>query len=190
MLGHFKKLFSVLLVAVIFAAAVALPNVTTAANPAKPVFKIVKRAKKSVTLKINKTKNATGYQVFIANSKNSKYKQTAASRMRTVKITKLKKDKAYYIKIRAFKTVGYHITYGKFSKAIKVDKYSKKKPKPKPTQKPSAKPDTSTGSAIGDAEPDTSTDSAIGDTEEPSKTVETRIIIPVLVMKEKLDVRY
>lgn len=126
---YFKKIFSVVLAAVLLVTATAPSGVIAASRPGRPSFKVVKRAKKSVTLKINKTRNATGYQIFIANSKNGKYKQTAATRIRTVKITKLKKDKAYYVKTRAFKTVGYHITYGRFSKVIKVDKYGKK-PKP------------------------------------------------------------
>lgn len=126
---YFKKIFSVVLAAVLLVTATAPSGVIAASRPGRPSFRVVKRAKKSVTLKINKTRNATGYQIFIANSKNGKYKQTAATRIRTVKITKLKKDKAYYVKTRAFKTVGYHITYGRFSKVIKVDKYGKK-PKP------------------------------------------------------------
>lgn len=136
MLKYFKKICSVVLVAVLIVTVTVPSGVVAASKPGRPSFKVVKRAKKSVTLKINKTKNATGYQIFIANSKHGKYKQTAATRIRTVKISKLKKDKSYYIKIRAFKTVGYHITYGKFSKIIKVDKYGKK-PKPE-TSKPGA----------------------------------------------------
>lgn len=153
MLGYFKKLFSILLAAVVLVTAVATPDTALAAGPARPVFKVVKRAKKSVTLKINKTRNATGYQIFIANSKRGKYRQTAASRIRTVKITKLKKNNVYYVKIRAFKTVGYHITYGKFSKIIKIEKYGKKKPTP------STVPDVPTGSAIGEVQdPEESTE--------------------------------
>ncbi len=129
MLKYFKKIFSVVLAAVLLVTATAPSGAIAASKPGRPSFKVVKRAKKSVTLKINKTKNATGYQIFIANSKHGKYKQTAASRIRTVKITKLKKDKVYYVKARAFKTVGYHITYGKFSKIVKIDKFGKK-PKP------------------------------------------------------------
>ena len=123
---YFKKIFSVVLAAVLLITATAPSGVIAASRPGRPSFKVVKRAKKSVTLKINKTKNATGYQIFIANSKNGKYKQTAASRIRKVQITKLKKDKVYYVKARAFKTVGYHITYGKFSKVVKIDKFGKK----------------------------------------------------------------
>ncbi len=152
MFGYFKKLFCVVLAAVMLTTAATSPYTAMAASPARPSFKLVKRAKKSVTIKINKTKNATGYQIFIANSRNGKYKQTAASRIRMVKITKLKKNKVYYIKIRAFKTVGYHITYGKFSKVMKIDKYGKKKPVPSIT-------------------PDVPTGSAIDETQEPSETL-------------------
>jgi len=126
MTKYFKKIFSVVLAAVVLVTATAPSGVIAASVPGRPSFKVAKRTKKSVTLKINKTRNATGYQIFIANSKHGKYKQTAAARIRTVKITKLKKDKVYYVKARAFKTVGYHITYGRFSKAVKIDKYGKK----------------------------------------------------------------
>ena len=130
--GYFKRIFSVILAVVMIVTCIASCEVTAAARPARPTFKITKRAKKSVTLKIDKTRNATGYQIFISNSNHRKYQQTAASRIRTVKITKLKKDKTYYLKIRAFKTVGYHITVGKFSKVLKVDKYGSKTEKPEP----------------------------------------------------------
>lgn len=145
--GYFKKLFSVLMAAVVLVTSSVPSNAIAASKPGRPSFKVVKRAKKSVTLKINKTKNATGYQIFIANSKNGRYQQTAASRIRTVKLTKLKKDKAYYVKVRAFRTVGYHITFGRFSKAVKIDKYGKnKKPSPDLTETPS--PGTASGPAI------------------------------------------
>lgn len=146
MFGYFRKFFSILLVTVVFVTTVAPSDTAIAATPAKPIFKVVKRAKKSVIIKINKTRNATGYQIFIANSKNGKYRQTAASRIRTVKITKLKKNKVYYIKVRAFKTVGYHITYGKFSKAVKIDKYGNKEPIS------TIVPEVPTGSAIDEIE--------------------------------------
>ena len=144
---HLKKLFSVLMAAIVLVTSTIPSSATAASRPGRPSFKIVKRAKKSVTLKINKTKNATGYQIFIANFKNGKYQQTAASRIRTVKLTKLKKDKAYYVKVRAFRTVGYHITFGRFSKAVKIDKYGKKKkPSSDATETPS--PDIVSGPAI------------------------------------------
>lgn len=115
--------------AVAIAAAASAPAYTeSAAGPARPEFKIVKRTKKSATLKIGKTRNATGYQIFMSNSHNGKFVQTAATRMRTVKLTKLKKNKAYYVKIRAYKTVGYRITLGRFSKTIKIDKFKKDVP--------------------------------------------------------------
>ncbi len=141
--GYFKRIFSVILAVVMIVTCIASCEVTAAARPARPTFKITKRAKKSVTLKIDKTRNATGYQIFISNSKHGKYQQTAASRIRTVKITKLKKDKTYYLKIRAFKTVGYHITVGKFSKVLKVDKYGSKteKPEPEVPQEPEVSPE-------------------------------------------------
>ena len=75
---YFKKLFSVLMAAVLVATTAVPSNAVAVVRPGRPSFKVVKRAKKSVTLKINKTKNTTGYQIFIANSKNGKYQQTAA----------------------------------------------------------------------------------------------------------------
>ncbi len=156
---YFKKLFSVLLAAVVLVTAVVPSDAGAAVRPARPVFKVVKRGKRFVNIKINRTKNATGYQIFIASSRRGRFKQVAASRIRTVKITKLKKNRAYYIKVRAFKTVGYHITYGRFSKIVKVSKYSKKKPVP------SIIPDVPTGPSIIEAE-----DPSV--TVEPSVTTE------------------
>lgn len=144
---YFKKLFSVLMAAIVLVTSTVPSCASAASRPGRPSFKVVKRAKKSVTLKINKTKNTTGYQIFIASSKHGKYQQTAASRIRTVKLTKLKKDKAYYVKIRAFKTVGYHITFGRFSKVIKIDKYGKNK-KPSSDVTETTPPDIVSGPAI------------------------------------------
>lgn len=141
---NLKKFFSIILAAVILVANVVPADVAAASKPARPTFKVAKRTKKSVTLKIDKTKNATGYQIFISNSKGGKYQQVAASRIRTVKLTKLKKDKSYYVKVRAFKTVGFRITLGKFSKVQKIDKYQKKV-KPSSTVNPdeTTEPETS-----------------------------------------------
>ena len=57
---YFKKLFLVVLAVIISAAAIA-PSATNAAiRPARPSFKVVKRAKKTLKIKINKKKNETG----------------------------------------------------------------------------------------------------------------------------------
>lgn len=165
MLKYFRKIFSVVLAAVLLVTATAPSGAIAASKPGRPSFRVVKRAKKSVTLKINKTKNATGYQIFIASSKHGKYKQTAASRIRTVQITKLKKDKVYYVKARAFKTVGYHITYGKFSKIVKIDKFGKK-PKPE-AQEPEVTETPATETPV----PETTGTPAPGTTEEPGTSI-------------------
>lgn len=175
--GYFKRIFSVIFAFVMAVTCISSCEVKAAARPARPVFRITKRAKKSVTLKIDKTKNATGYQIFISNSKYGKYQQTAASRIRTVKITKLKKDKTYYLKIRAFKTVGYHITVGKFSKVLKVDKYGSKTEKPEPeatpepeiTPEPEATPEPEVTPEPGEVTPQP------GITPEPGVTLEPEI---------------
>ena len=56
MLKYFKKIFSVVLAAVLLVTATAPSGAIAASKPGRPSFKVVKRAKKSVTLKINKTK--------------------------------------------------------------------------------------------------------------------------------------
>ncbi len=131
-----KGIFCVILAIILTSVNIAGNDVYAASRPAKPVFTVAKRNKKSAVLKINKTKNATGYQVFLSNSKNGKYQQVAASRTHKVKLLKLKKDKVYYVKVRAFRTVGYRITLGKFSKVQKIEKYGKKPEVPAPEETP------------------------------------------------------
>lgn len=95
-----------------------------AATPGKTTVTVMKRGKTTATLKVKKVKNATGYQIFIANSKKGKYRRLGTIVTGQLQVSKLKKNKAYYVKARAYKTVGTRITMGKYSKAIKIDKYS------------------------------------------------------------------
>ena len=76
--------------------------------PKAPTLK-VKAAKKSAKLSWNKQTGATGYNVYMATSKNGKYKKIATVKgNRNVKFTKtgLTKGKTYYFKVAAYTTSG------------------------------------------------------------------------------------
>lgn len=96
-----------------------------AAKLAKPSVTVSKRTKKTATLKIKSVKKATGYQVYIANSKNGKYKQAGATRTTKFQVLKLKSSKTYYVKVRAYRTSGNRIVTGRFSKIVKIEKFVK-----------------------------------------------------------------
>lgn len=97
-------------------------KITAATSLKKPVVTL-KSASKSVTVSVKKVSNATGYEIYMAESKNGKYKK-----IKTVKTTKnctykkknLKKGKTCYFKVRAYKTVGKQKVYSSYSAVKKV----------------------------------------------------------------------
>ncbi len=91
---------------------------------AKPVVSLQKRTKTTATIKIQKVSKATGYQVFVAQSKSGRYSQAGATRSTSFKLTKLKKNKVYYVKVRSYKTSGMRIVTGQYSKTLRIDKYT------------------------------------------------------------------
>ena len=100
-------------------------SVKTSTKPSKPKItslksNIIKRA----TIKWNKVSGASGYQIYMATSKNGKYKKIAtksASKTSYTK-TKLTKNKRYYFKIRAYKIVNGKKIYSSYSsvKSVKI----------------------------------------------------------------------
>lgn len=99
------------------------PSAETATVSA-PTLKI-KAQKKKATLSWEKVKNADGYVIYMATSKNGKYKKiTTVKKGSTVKYTKkkLKTGKKYYFKIKAFRTVGKKNIYSNYSsvKSVKI----------------------------------------------------------------------
>jgi len=76
----------------------------------------------SITLKWNKPSGTvTGYEVYMATSKNGKYKKVATitkSKTTTYKKTKLSAGKTYYFKVKAYKTISGKKKYGSYSSVL------------------------------------------------------------------------
>ncbi len=114
------------LLAVVMTSAIAVTglNAAPASALSRPSFTVTKRAKTTASIKITKVKKATGYQIFLANSRKGKFRQVGATRTTSFQFSKLKKNKAYYVKVRAYKTKGNRIVTGKYSATTKIKKYS------------------------------------------------------------------
>ena len=98
-----------------------------ASGLAKPKYKLLKREKKSATLKVSNSKGVTGYRIYLKTGKKGKWKlYDFALHSSKIKITKLKPGKVYYVKLRAWKTQGHSIRLSRYSKTVKIDKYKKK----------------------------------------------------------------
>ena len=97
---------------------------TTTTKPATPTLKVTAGSKKA-TISWKKISGATGYEIYMATSKNGTYKKIATiKKAATVKYTKtgLTKGKTYYFKVRAYKTVSKTNVYSAYSsvKSVKV----------------------------------------------------------------------
>lgn len=110
-----------------------------ASGLAKPKYKLLKREKKSATLKVGNSKGVTGYRIYLKTGKKGKWKlYDFALHSSKIKITKLKPGKVYYVKLRAWKTQGHSIRLSRYSKTVKINMYKKKTgtavtPSPTPT---------------------------------------------------------
>ncbi len=77
-----------------------------------------KAGKKKATLTWKKCSGADGYEIYMATSKNGKYKKVKTVKsVSTTKYTKssLKKGKTYYFKVRSYKTVNGEKVYSEYS---------------------------------------------------------------------------
>ncbi len=84
--------------------------------PAKAVISSVKTAKQKATVKIKKQTPADGFTVYMATSKNGKYKKLGDTAKNKYTVKKLKnKKKKYYFKVRAYKTYNGKKIYGDYS---------------------------------------------------------------------------
>lgn len=125
-----------------------------ASKLAKPKYKLLKREKKSATLKVSNSKGVTGYRIYLKTGKKGKWKlYDFALHSSKIKIKKLKPGKIYYVKLRAWKTKGHSIRLSRYSKIIKINKYKKKTgtaatPSPTPIVTPTPGGDITSGSAI------------------------------------------
>ena len=97
----------------------------TATKTSTPKITSLTTGSKKANLKWKKVSGATGYEVYMATSKNGKYsKVKTITKSSTVKYskTKLKKNKKYYFKVRTYKTVNGKKIYSSYStvKSIKI----------------------------------------------------------------------
>lgn len=121
-----------------------------ASRPAKPKFKLIKRDKKSATVKVSNSKGVTGYRIFLKTGKKGKWVlYDFALHSSKIKITKLKPDKIYYVKLKAWKTKRYSVRVSRYSKTIKIGKYQKKGSASTPSPSPAVVDDSMvSGAAI------------------------------------------
>jgi len=102
---------------------VILPNNVSAASKVGDVKKLKLKAQttSSISIKWDKVSGASGYQVYMANSKNGKYKKVSTitkGRTTSYKKTKLTSAKTSYFKVRAYKKIKGKKSYGKFSSVL------------------------------------------------------------------------
>ena len=98
------------------------------AKPAVPTnFHVSVVGDKSLTLKWNKAKNATGYYLYMYNDKTGKYEQIKKTRSTTLKISGLKDGKLCRFKVQSYRTVGKYNVTSKKSKEVseKAHKFTK-----------------------------------------------------------------
>ncbi len=82
--------------------------------------KIKARKNKSSLLVWKKQDNVSGYQIYVATSKNGKYKKlaTVSKKKYEYALSKLDDSKTYYLKVRAYKTIDGVKKYGAFSSVV------------------------------------------------------------------------
>lgn len=147
-----KGVIAVLVLA-LSVSAVSATGADAASRPAKPKYKLIKREKKSATLKVSNSKGVTGYRIYLKTGKKGKWVlYDFALHSSKIKLTKLKPNKEYYVRLKAWKTKRYSVRLSRYSKTIKIGKYQKKPsatsatPTPAPTLMPGG--GTTTGVAV------------------------------------------
>lgn len=82
---------------------------------------------RSITLKWNSVKNATGYYVYMYNNSTGKYEQIKKTRSTSLKVSGLKDGQKCRFKVQAYRTAGKYNVTGKKSKEVqgKAQKFSK-----------------------------------------------------------------
>ena len=88
----------------------------------KPTVKVTSRSATTVKLSITKVKNATGYKIYRATSKDSDYKYVGKTTATSYTDKNLQSTKSYYYKVRAYKTSDRLNTYSKYSNVVSVKK--------------------------------------------------------------------
>ncbi|MDO4165799.1 MAG: fibronectin type III domain-containing protein [Eubacteriales bacterium] len=141
--GNKRKLIIALVVLAMCVSTAGVTCADAASRPAKPKFKMMKRTKKTATLKVKNSKGVTGYRIYLKTGKKGKWKlHDFALHSSKIKLTKLKPNKVYYVKLKAWKTKGHSVRLSRYSKTIKIGKYQsgQKKPTASPMPTPSVSP--------------------------------------------------
>lgn len=90
----------------------------TGTKTATPEIWDLTSGKKKLTVEWGKVSKASGYEVYVATSKNGKYtrkKTIKSGKTTTAKINGLKSKKKYYVKVRTYRTVDGKKIYSSFS---------------------------------------------------------------------------
>lgn len=121
------KAIVAILVLALCVGTIGVVQVNAASKLAKPKYKLLKRGKKTATLKVSNSKGVTGYRIYLKTGKKGKWKlYDFALHSSKIKLSKLKPNKVYYVRLRAWKTKGHSIRLSAYSKTIKINKYKKK----------------------------------------------------------------
>ena len=102
-----------------------LKTVTPKIKLSKPVIKKLKSTKKkTLAVKWNKIKNASGYEIQYSTNKKFKKKYTKIKKVSPKKLSltvkKLKSRKKYYVRVRAYNKTNKKTVYSKWSKVKNV----------------------------------------------------------------------
>lgn len=93
-------------------------HILTPANVKK--FRVGSYGNKSVYLKWNEAKNATGYQIYRYNEKTEKFKRIKTTSNNYYQVKNLTPGKTYQFKIRSYRKVDGQTVYSEFSDVIKA----------------------------------------------------------------------
>ena len=100
-------------------------TVATATQPKAPTIKKLSSSKSVLKVQWAKVTGATGYEIYVSQSKKGKYTKKATIKKQAITsqdIKGLTKKKTYYVKIRAYKTVNGKNIYSNYSpiKSVKI----------------------------------------------------------------------
>lgn len=92
-------------------------------NPKKTAVKAIKSGKDKIVVEWKEVEKVNGYEVYIATSKNGKYKKASTVKKQNATkktIKKLKYNKNYYVKIRTYRKFGEYTLYSDWSSVKKI----------------------------------------------------------------------
>lgn len=87
-------------------------------TPSAPKLTASAQTVSTVTLKISKVKNATGYTLYSYNKSKKKYKKLVSTKKLKYQVKKLKAGTTYYYAVKAYIKKGKKTVYSKYSKLI------------------------------------------------------------------------